>query len=592
MFRSDTIFALDIGAGSLKLGCFLQRRGGLELLRYAVRDLNASPGNDEHRLGDIRLGVQDMIGELGIPPGRPVLISVPGQQVFSRFVKLPPVGRDKILQMVQYEAQQNVPFPINEVVWDYQLVGTGKGEVDVMLAAMKAEIIEQLVEEIIQAGLRPELVDVAPMAIYNAVRYNYNELPACTLVIDIGARSTDLIFIEESRVFNRSIPVGGNTITQQIMREFDLAYDDAEKLKKMHAFVAFGGAYEAPASQVADKVSKTVRSIMTRLHMEITRSINFYRTQQSGGEPGLALLTGGTSIVAYTDTFLKEKLHIDVDYLNPFMNVSVNGAIDASSVGATAHLMGEVVGLALRKSLTCPIELNLLPQKYVQGESFHRRQPWFIAAMIALLLTLGLWLANYRKLSILGQERSATVRAQVRQLDDVESRLAEREAGIRDIEDRVRVLAALPARRTAWLEVVAELRSRLLDGMWITKFTPIRRGDIGGQGESDSGGGSMSGGEYDPSAQADPSGEPTGATEGLVVDESVPRHAVVAVELAGYAYKDKVQQPDILQFRDALRQSPVFDPVRTEILAVPMEGRDDFVREFSIRVVLRKPMEL
>jgi len=131
----------------------------------------------------------------------------------------------------------------------------------------------------------------------------------------------------------------------------------------------------------------------------------------------------------------------------------------------------------------------------------------------------------------------------------------------------------------------------LLDGMWITKFTPIRKGDIGSMASMDSGGGGGAG-EFDPGAQGGSSVESAGSTEGLVVDESIPRHAVVAVEISGYAYKDKVQQPDILQFRDALRQSPLLDPVRTEILAVPMEGRDDFVREFSIRVVLRKPLEL
>lgn len=582
MLRSDTILALDIGASSLKLGCFLPQRGGaLELIRYAVRDLNADPANEEHRLTDLQLGLQDMMAELGIPAGRPVLISVPGQQVFSRFVKLPPVGRDKILQMVQYEAQQNVPFPINEVVWDYQLIGSGVGEVDVMLAAMKSEIIEQIVEAIQKAGLHPELVDVAPMAIYNATRYNYAQMPKCTLVIDMGARSTDLIFIEENRVFNRSIPVGGNTITQQIMREFELSYEDAEKLKKTHAFVAFGGAYEAPASQVADKVSKTVRSVMTKLHTEITRSINFYRTQQSGGEPGLALLTGGTAIIAYTDSFLKEKLHIDVEYMNPFANVSVSSAIDAAEIGAKAHLMGEVVGLALRRSLGCPIELNLLPPKYVKDETFHRRQPFFVVAMVGVLVLLGLWTADFHRLAKLGSARHATLRSQVAQLRDVESRLAEKEKKIAEIQANIETVSGLPVKRTQWLQIVDDIRHRLVDGMWITSLRTVHSGKAVAAapgGGAASGGG---GGEFSRGAASAPAATDAGTVGG----------PIEAIEISGYGYKDKVQQPDILRFRDALRESPHFD-AKTDVTAIPMEGRDDFVREFTIRIVLKTPLVL
>lgn len=583
MMRTDTILALDIGASSLKLGCFLPRRGAsLELVRYAMRDLDPDPANEEHRLTDIHLQLQDIRSELGIPSGRSVLLSVPGQQVFSRFVKLPPVGRDKVLQMVQYEAQQNVPFPINEVVWDYQFLGSGVGAIDVMLAAMKAELIEQLVDVVLKAGLRPELVDVAPMAIYNAARYSYSEVPPCTLVIDIGARSTDLVFIEENRVFNRSIPVGGNAITQQIAREFDLPFAEAEKLKKNHAFVGFGGAYEAPPSQVADKVSKTVRSVMARLHTEITRSINFYRAQQSGGEPGLALLTGGSSIITYTDTFLKEKLQIEVDYFNPFQIVSVASTLDAAEIGARAHLLGEVVGLALRKTMACPIEINLLPPRFVQRQRFQRRQPYLIAGAGALLAALGLWAFGIGHLAGMGEARWGVIKGRLDGLQAVESALLVKENRIGDFKSYLDTLSALPERRTAWLRILADLRSRLLDGMWIVQFATLRAGESTGgptPGARPSGG---LVGDIPAAAPVAAPGAPAAAGGGGPIE---------TIEITGYAYNDKVKEPDILKFRDALRQSPFFDE-RTDVTAIPMVDRDDFVREFTIRLVLKTPLSL
>jgi len=563
-FHTDNILALDIGAGSVKLGSFARlKSGGLELAGYAIRSLNADPSGEDRRLEEIAAALRDIMAERQIRP-QPVLLSVPGQSVFSRFVKLPPVGPDKLLQIVRNEAQMNVPFPINEVVWDYQLLGSGVGEVDVMLAAIKAEIIEQLTDCVASVGLRPDLVDVAPMAVYNAVRYNYSDLPACALVVDIGARSTDLIFIEADRVFNRSIPVGGNTITQQIMREFNLSYEDAEKLKMAHAFVAFGGAYEAPASEVADKVSKSVRAAMTRLHTEITRSINFYRTQQSGGEPTLALLTGGTSVIPYTDTFLKEKLKIEVDYLNPFQNVAVDPSIDANEIGGKAHLMAELVGLALRRSLTCPIELNLLPKKIIEEKTFRRKYPFFILSMLAALLIVVVWCVVFLRLSALGSQRLERLTARVQALEAVERRMREHETAIADLESKFKRIAELPARRAFWAALLADVHGRLPEGMWLAGVTPVYRG------------------------KAAP-GEP--GLPGAGADDGAPP-VIEAVSISGLAYLDKVPDGGAIRLRDALRESRFFSAERTELTASPVPGRGDFVAEFTIQAVLKEPIAL
>ena len=256
------ILTLDIGSHSLKLAEFMDVKGGLEMTRYAVSDLGMDPQSDAERSQYIITTIHDLIRESGCKPG-PVQLAISGHTVFPKFVKLPPVEPEKVFQIIQYEAQQNIPFPMNEVVWDYQLIRGASGDVDVMLAAIKTDVLMEIMDCVSFTGLIPNLVDVAPMALYNAVRYNYDNLPECTLVVDIGARSTDLIFIEAGRIFSRNVPVAGNQITQLIMSEFAVSYDDAEALKKAHAYVAFGGAYEGPQSETVDKVSKCVRSMMT-----------------------------------------------------------------------------------------------------------------------------------------------------------------------------------------------------------------------------------------------------------------------------------------------------------------------------------------
>src|SRR4029450_7341632 len=121
---------------------------------------------------------------------------VSAQSVFTRFVKLPSVGEDQVDQIVGFEAQQNVPFPIDEVVWDYQLVDQGNpNEVEVVLVAIKSDLLNEINESIRGSWLKTNIVDVSPMALYNAYRYNYSDTEGCTLMIDIGARTTNLIFI-------------------------------------------------------------------------------------------------------------------------------------------------------------------------------------------------------------------------------------------------------------------------------------------------------------------------------------------------------------------------------------------------------------
>lgn len=557
------ILALDIGASSVKLAEFISlKHGGIELINFGVSNLGVDHQNETDRIPQITASIREIMQERNIRPG-PVLISVSGQSVFSRFVKLPPVDKDKVHQIILYEAQQNVPFPIDEVVWDYQLIGRGEGELDVMLAAIKADIIVKLTDAVQDAGLQTDLVDVAPMALYNAVRYNYAEQPGCTLVIDIGARSTDLVFMEQGRVFIRSVPVAGNAITQQIMREFELSFDDAEEMKRAHGFVAFGGAYEAASSEVADKVSKIVRSVMTRMHAEIDRSIKFYRTQQNGQNPSLILLTGGCSVIPYSDAFLKDKLKVDVDYLNPFINVPVSPSISADEIGKNAHMLAQLVGVALRKVLSCPIEINLLPPKVVSDKTFKKKQPILVAAAFGLALVILLWAVFFLRLTAMTGNQLSKVKSRVQQLEAIESPLRTAEGEIQAVEGKIAQLDAVMKSRSQWIDVVDQIQQSMPKGLWVSHFTPIRTP-------------MLSPNQVAPPAEAD-----------------APKPGEVGkIELTGHGYIDEIDTPTpIKAFRDKLRTVPLFGE-KTEITWSPTPQAGEFIRNFKIEVMLKQPISL
>lgn len=552
------ILTLDIGSHSLKLAEFVDVKGGLEMTRYAVGDLGIDPQSDADRSQYIITTIHDLIRESGCKPG-PVQVAISGHSVFSRFVKLPPVEPEKVYQIIQYEAQQNVPFPMNEVVWDYQLISGNDGDVDVMLAAIKADIIDSLTDCVQFTGLAPNRVDVAPMALYNAVRYNYDNLPPCTLVVDIGARSTDLIFIEAGRVFSRSVPVAGNQITQLIMNEFSISFDDAEAMKKAHAYVAFGGAYEGPQSETVDKVSKSVRSMMTRLHQELNRSINFYRSQQGGQQPSLLLLTGGSSVIPYTDTFLREKLNVETDYFNPFNNVAVSEQIPAEQIGAHACEMGQLVGLALREMHTCPIEVNLLPPKAEEEKKFRRKQPVFALAAAAVLLTLLAWVLFYVHMTGMTDSILNRISTRVKELAGVQSTLLGQEAAVASVKSKIDRLTALETHRSTWRSLLGGISSALPEGMWITRINPVS---------------SLPGETASPDA-ALPAGE-----------------RIVGIEIEGMGYLDRIKSSEeIGVFRDQLRALPLFSD-QTEITWQPPARPDASILEFKILARLEAPQVL
>ena len=541
MLGSDRVIALDVGASKLVLAEFkVVKPQGLELVTYAVYPLGVDADSTPDPSAYIVAGIRDALRESGIRPG-PVALSISGQMVFPRYVKLPPVTPDKIAQIVRYEAQQNVPFPIDEVVWDYQLVGQEIGELSVLLVAVKGDLVKNLTDCVEAAGLDPILVDVSPLALYNTVRYNYADLSGCTMILDMGARSTNVVFVEGPRIFSRSIPVAGIAVTKDVMKEFELSYEEAEQLKVAHAFVGFGGAYEGHDVGVADRTSKIVRNVMTRLHAEIVRTINFYRSQQGGSQPNLVLLAGGCSVIPHVNTFLKEKLKMEVDYLNPFRNVTVSADIPADRISEDMNLLGEVVGLGLRRTLSCPVEINLLPPELVARKVFLRRLPFLgLTAVGLILIMLVFWMFLHRMRSM-AEERLGMVESRVVLLDAPNTSLNGLATQKEQVNEKVNALTGLIRERTHWLNIVNDLHAHMIEGMWLTSV------------------------------------QPTGGT-----DEG---KSVARLVLQGMGFSDKVSHQAVTDYASSLKKVGYFtDDVQIKKIK-PVSGTD-YVNEFTIVATL------
>jgi type IV pilus assembly protein PilM len=392
MLKSKSFLCIDFGATTVKVAEFEPNEtGSLRLKNYALRGMSQDAADDATREAVVLETLKGLLGGgvRGEFEANVINVCAPGFQVFSKFVKLPATDPGKVGQIIQYEAQQNVPFPLEEVVWDYQILGsTPSGELEVLLVAIKNEVVESLFHVSEQAGLQLHLMDVSSAALCNAYRFNYGDAEGCVMLLDIGARSSNLLFFEQGRVFSRSINIGANSITQDFANEVKIKWEEAEKLKIEEGFVSLGGAYEEPSNPHQALISKIARQVMTRLHIQMNQTVQFYRGQQGGSAPTRLYLAGGASLLPYTAQFFAEKLSVSVDYFNPFRNIQIDPAINLEEMAKVAHQFGEVVGLGIRNLAQCPVELNLMPASHLKQQQFNSKRIYFIASVLCVVITL------------------------------------------------------------------------------------------------------------------------------------------------------------------------------------------------------------
>ena len=485
MLNTKNFLAVDFGAGSLKLAEFeVDDSGTLRLVQFGIKSLGAEGAVEAKREAVILKALQEVIAEKGVK-AKTINVCAPGFHVFSKFVKLPPVDSTKVTQIIQYEAQQNVPFPLAEVVWDYQILGaTPTGELEVLLVAIKADVVEGLFRVTEQAGLSLQITDVSPAAICNAFRYNYGDLEDCTMLLDIGAKTSNLLFFEKGKVYARSINLGANSITQDFANESKLPFPKADQIKIDEGFVSLGGAYEEPENPHQAAISKIARQFMTRLHIQVNQTLQFYRGQQGGSAPQRLFLAGGASVMPYTAQFFAEKLNVPVEYFNPFRNVQIDSAINLEELAKVAHSMGEIVGLGLRNLANCPVELNLMPESTLRWQSFNQKKPYFILSVLSLVLVVAAtgWL--FSKLAEVKEEEYERIHPSVEKATAKQETFKKAFTSLKKSTNDLGQVEQWMEDRYYWADVLAELR-RVMGrvevatkqklgtdtGVWIEQFT-------------------------------------------------------------------------------------------------------------------------
>ena len=330
ILRAKETLGIDLGTTSLKI----VQLSGRRVVRWAYKPLDVKDTSPEVQASDRINALTSLLSEFlseNKRAPRTGAISVSGNSVIVRYVKLPKLTRSDLEKTIQFEAEPYIPFAIPEVNMSFHILGDivedGQAKMETVLVAAKKELIDQRLAALTASGIRPVVVDVDAFAMesaYGITQLGFGE-PETVLLINIGANVTTMIIMENglSKVV-RDVFIAGNTINKSLQRIFDCSFEEAEKLKRKGQILVTPDEKEATLAQDdqdALQISNTVVTVMKDLVAEIQRSLDFFLSQNPERQVNRILLCGGSCAINGLDRYFSQELHMNVEVFDPFASL-------------------------------------------------------------------------------------------------------------------------------------------------------------------------------------------------------------------------------------------------------------------------------
>ena len=378
------VWGVDVSKFSIKAARLVPLREGaaeishLDVIEYPI----GQEGADEDML------IKDALVSLmkrNRLKGETICVSLPGHTTFNRFIKIPPTDPKKVAQLVKFEAQQHIPFPMDQVVWGYQMVEKEYGpgdELELVLFAVKKDIIYHFLGLLQAVDFPCDILQFSPVALYNFLMHDQDVGTNC-FILDIGADNSDLIVIDGEKFWIRNIPITGNSITKALQQKFQIPLAEAEKLK-----------VNASSSPQAQKIFGVVQPVLRDLVGEIHRSIGYYKSLSKTVRFEKMMIVGNASKTINFQRFMSQNLQIEAMKLAKLNKFSVSNAVPEANFQDYLPTLGVACGLGLQGMGVARNKINLLPEEEIQKREVAKKKPIYAAAVAGLLLTVGLMYWN------------------------------------------------------------------------------------------------------------------------------------------------------------------------------------------------------
>ena len=410
MAGANAVWGIDIGQCALKaIKLRTAEEGKVEAMAFDVIEHSKILSQPDADRDELISSALEKFASRNDWQGDRFVVGVPGQQTFARFCKMPPIDlkkdAKKIPELVRYEASQQIPFDMEDVVWDYQVfTSEGSPDIEVGIFAIRKDLIRKHLGYFGAVGIAPIGVQAIPAALYNFCSYDGQAAPGggATVIIDVGSQNTDLIIVEPSSAWTRNIPLGGNSFTEALVRAFKLSFAKAESLKR-----------SAAESKYARQIFQAMRPVFADLVAEIQRSIGFYSSTHRDVELRKVLALGNAFLLPGLQKYLENNLTIGggVHKLEKLERLVPTATINAPQFTENILSFGAAYGLALQGLGLAKIHASLLPPEMARIAVWRKKRPYFAATAAALVLAAAVpWVSNALDRQALGGEQSDTQR--------------------------------------------------------------------------------------------------------------------------------------------------------------------------------------
>ena len=482
--KSSPTLIVNCGVSHVSASVFTSGEDGilcLEEVRFA--QLTHDFSIEDEWLGGVEAGLKELKKTYGL--GGETHFILPGSLLLTKTIRVPHVEETKQDQIVTFELQQKMPYPLADLVWGYQVVEDDGVEQEVLAAAVRPAIAEAFCERMDAIGFRPVELSAASILDYNAMRHSHIDLKdGEMLVINVGAKSSNLLFVNPGGFLIRNIGLGGNSLTQHMADNLGVSFVKAEDIKINYFSGKTTFAADDPGVEI---MQKNAAQFMTRLSQEVTRSVVTYKRLKKGKAPSRVFLTGRGALLPGLPEYLSETQSLSVDYFDPLRAIRVSESVTEEMLQEAVFMLSEVVGEAGRqfdedaKGVLKGIDLLPRDKKIQMG---FRPKRWLLLTAAACVASLPLTrlFDNFANIKRVEQETrlwedlatSAKAETQARDTDEVELAYTQElnNALARDTQPFREMLAA----SHNWMELLADLQKRLeqVGHVWIDDLSVER----------------------------------------------------------------------------------------------------------------------
>ena len=446
-----SVWGLDISKSSFKAVQLQSIRNTVQVTDFDIIEYASSANRDEATFKkDFQLALDSFRSRHKIR-GETIAVSPPFHSFFNRFINVPSASGKGLRDSIKDEARQHLPFAIEEVIWSYQKTERSyqPGEaIEVVFFAVKRDSIDQFVSLLSSNGLQIDIIQFAPVALYNYIMVDYVSLidGKNFVILDMGANNTNLILVEGNKFWIRNVPIFGDDITKTIHQKLNISFDEAERLKIKAV------SKESPEGV---KVSGAVQGILKDLTTEINRFLAFYKSLASGRSVNFdkIILMGNASKTIYLEESVSQHLKLTPFKLKGLNKIILSEDINKKEFYSKLTGLGVALGLGLQGLKQTANKINLLPPEIIQLRTASRRKP-FIAAipLILILIVLLLHLSARATLNELTQanKQADEVLYKAKEIENTYRKVSAVDEKIKSLEN----LSNIGWQRNIWIKIL------------------------------------------------------------------------------------------------------------------------------------------